>query len=153
MSGIVTRADAAFMQRALELAERGLYTTTPNPRVGCVLVRDGIIIGEGWHVRAGEPHAEPNAIADARRRGHDTRGATAYVTLEPCNHTGRTGPCTEALRDAGVTSVVVGMRDPNPMVLGGGAQALEGWGIPVTFAEPDSVTPRVVLTWLGTTAF
>ncbi|HEY7945111.1 MAG TPA: bifunctional diaminohydroxyphosphoribosylaminopyrimidine deaminase/5-amino-6-(5-phosphoribosylamino)uracil reductase RibD, partial [Casimicrobiaceae bacterium] len=85
-----------WMARALDLAGRGLYTTTPNPRVGCVLVRDGRVIGEGWHERAGEAHAEVRALADARARGNDPRGATAYVTLEPCNHQGRTGPCTEA---------------------------------------------------------
>ena len=90
------------MTRALELAERGLYTTTPNPRVGCVLVRDGRIIGEGWHQRAGGPHAEIHALADARARGADPRGATAYVTLEPCNHQGSTPPCTDALLAAGV---------------------------------------------------
>ncbi len=81
-------ADRAHMARALVLAERGLYTTTPNPRVGCVIVKDGAVIGEGWHERAGEAHAEVNALADARSRGHDPRGATLYVTLEPCNHAG-----------------------------------------------------------------
>ena len=94
-------ADRAFMRRALALAERGLNTACPNPRVGCVLVKDGAPIGEGFHARAGEAHAEVNALADARAKGRDPRGATAYVTLEPCNHTGRTPPCTEALIDAG----------------------------------------------------
>ncbi len=118
------------MQRALALAERGLYTATPNPRVGCVLVRDGTIIGEGYHARAGDPHAEPNAIADARRRGHDTRGATAYVTLEPCNHTGRTGPCTQALIAAGVTRVLAAMADPNSQA-GHGSERLRAAGVEV----------------------
>ncbi len=86
--------DLAHMTRALELAARGLYTTDPNPRVGCVLVRDGVVVGEGWHVRAGEPHAEVLALRAAE---HGARGATAYVTLEPCSHTGRTPPCADAL--------------------------------------------------------
>src|SRR6202158_4500589 len=92
--------DRELMRRALELAARGLFTTTPNPRVGCVIAREGRVIGEGWHERAGEAHAEARALADATARGEDTRGATAYVTLEPCNHYGRTPPCTDALLDA-----------------------------------------------------
>ena len=88
-----TDADRTWMTRALELAARGLYTATPNPRVGCVIVRDEAVIGQGWHERAGLPHAEANALADAQAQGRDPRGATAYVTLEPCNHTGRTPPC------------------------------------------------------------
>lgn len=107
-------AERAHMARALALAERGLYTTTPNPRVGCVLVRDGAVIGEGFHARAGEAHAEVNALADAKARGHDPRGATAYVTLEPCNHHGRTPPCTDALVAAGIARVVAAMDDPDP---------------------------------------
>ena len=99
-------ADRAFMAHALALALRGLETATPNPRVGCVLAKNGETIGEGFHARAGEAHAEINALADARTRGRDPRGATAYVTLEPCNHTGRTPPCTDALIAAGVTRVV-----------------------------------------------
>jgi diaminohydroxyphosphoribosylaminopyrimidine deaminase/5-amino-6-(5-phosphoribosylamino)uracil reductase len=117
-----TDVDRAHMRRALDLAERGLFTTTPNPRVGCVLVRDGAVIGEGWHQRAGDPHAEVNALADARARGHAARGATAYVTLEPCNHTGRTPPCTEALLAAGLARVVIGARDPNPQAAHGAAR-------------------------------
>ena len=89
--------DRECMRRALELAARGLFTTTPNPRVGCVVVRDGRVIGEGWHERAGEAHAETQALADATARGEATRGATVYVTLEPCNHYGRTPPCTDGL--------------------------------------------------------
>ena len=105
------------MARALQLARRALYTTDPNPRVGCVLVRDGEIVGEGFHARAGEPHAERHALAAA---GDRARGATAYVTLEPCSHTGRTGPCAEALREAGVARVIAAMEDPNPQVAGQG---------------------------------
>src|SRR5712691_12258022 len=94
--------DREHMRRALDLAARGLFTTTPNPRVGCVIVRDGRVIGEGWHERAGEAHAEIRALADAKARGEATRGATLYVTLEPCNHYGRTPPCTEGLLAAGI---------------------------------------------------
>ncbi|WP_462379825.1 bifunctional diaminohydroxyphosphoribosylaminopyrimidine deaminase/5-amino-6-(5-phosphoribosylamino)uracil reductase RibD [Pseudomonas sp. Marseille-QA0892] len=109
--------DHAYMARALALAEKGLYSTHPNPRVGCVIVRDGTIVGEGWHVRAGEPHAEVHALAQA---GELARGATAYVSLEPCSHHGRTPPCAEALVQAGITRVVAAMRDPNPQVAGRG---------------------------------
>ncbi len=107
-----TDADRALMARALELAARGLYTTTPNPRVGAVIVRDGVVIGEGFHERAGAAHAEVNALADAARRGHDPRGATMYATLEPCNHHGRTGPCVDAVIAAGIARVVVAMAEP-----------------------------------------
>jgi len=116
------QADRGYMARALELAGRGLYTTAPNPRVGCVIVRDGAVAGEGWHERAGLAHAEVAALADARARGHDARGATAYVTLEPCNHTGRTGPCVDALLAAGVARVVVATRDPHEPAAGGAAR-------------------------------
>lgn len=122
--------DRNYMRRALAQAREGLYTTTPNPRVGCVLVRDGAVIGEGFHERAGEAHAEVRALADARRRGHDPRGATAYVTLEPCNHTGRTGPCTAALVAAGVVRVVAAMADPNPQA-GHGGERLAAAGVAV----------------------
>jgi diaminohydroxyphosphoribosylaminopyrimidine deaminase/5-amino-6-(5-phosphoribosylamino)uracil reductase len=123
-------SDRAFMRRALTLAERGLFTTTPNPRVGCVLVKSGSVIGEGWHERAGLPHAEVNAIADARSRGHDPRGATLYVNLEPCNHTGRTPPCTDTVAAAGVSRVVAAMADPNPQAAHG-AHRLRAMGIVV----------------------
>jgi len=125
-----TEADRATMARALALAERGLYTTSPNPRVGCVIVRDGAVIGEGWHLRAGEAHAEVNALADARTRGNDPKGATAYITLEPCNHTGRTPPCTDALIAAGIGRVIAAMADPNTPA-GGGATRLRAAGIAV----------------------
>lgn len=121
-----TPADEAFMNRALALAERGLYTTDPNPRVGCVLVRDGEVIGEGYHVRAGEGHAEVNAVAAA---GGKAQGATAYVTLEPCSHYGRTPPCAELLIKQGVSRVVCGMVDPNPQVGGRGIKMLQQAGI------------------------
>lgn len=118
--------DHGMMARALQLAERGLWTTSPNPRVGCVLVRDGDIVGEGWHERAGGPHAEVHAL---RAAGERARGATAYVTLEPCSHHGRTPPCAEALVAAGVTRVVAAMGDPNPLVAGQGLAMLRAAGI------------------------
>lgn len=120
--------DRRWMARALQLARHGLYTTDPNPRVGCVLVHDGEPVGEGFHARAGEPHAERHALAAA---GERARGATAYVTLEPCAHTGRTGPCAEALVEAGVARVVAAMTDPNPAVAGGGLAILRAAGIQV----------------------
>ena len=120
--------DEAAMRRALELAARGLYSTHPNPRVGAVLALDGQIVGEGWHERPGEAHAEPNAIRSA---GERARGATAYVTLEPCSHFGRNPPCTDALLAAGVRRVVYAVGDPNPLVNGGGARRLREAGIAV----------------------
>lgn len=121
--------DAAMMARALQLARRGLYSTSPNPRVGCAIVRDGAVLAEGWHRRAGDGHAEVNALAALPRDG--ARGATAYVTLEPCSHRGRTPPCSEALVKAGVRRVVVAMEDPNPLVAGRGIQQLREAGIDV----------------------
>ncbi len=123
-----SNADRAAMARAIELARNGLYTTDPNPSVGCVLVKDGVVVGEGWHVRAGQPHAEPNALASA---GEAARGATAYVTLEPCDHHGRTPPCSLALIAAGVERVVYALDDPNPEVCGRGAGRLREHGIDV----------------------
>lgn len=121
-----TAVDHGMMGRALQLAENGLWTTSPNPRVGCVLVRDGWIVGEGWHEKAGEPHAEVHAL---RAAGPKARGATAYVTLEPCSHHGRTPPCAEALIAAGVSRVVAAMTDPNPLVAGKGLALLQAAGI------------------------
>lgn len=121
-------ADTDFMARALALAERGLYTTTPNPRVGCVIVRDGTVVGEGWHERAGGPHAEIVALQSA---GERARGATAYVTLEPCAHYGRTPPCDEALIAAGVRRVVAAITDPDPRTAGKGIARLRAAGIEV----------------------
>ena len=123
---MITAADSRWMARALQLAERGLYTTSPNPRVGCVLVKDGAVAGEGWHERAGEPHAEVHAL---RAAGDAARGATAYVTLEPCSHHGRTPPCADALIEAGVARVVAAMQDPNPQVAGSGLERLRAAGI------------------------
>jgi diaminohydroxyphosphoribosylaminopyrimidine deaminase/5-amino-6-(5-phosphoribosylamino)uracil reductase len=120
--------DSVWMARALHLAERGLYTTSPNPRVGCVLVKDGVVVGEGWHERAGEPHAEVHAL---RAAGSQARGAVAYVTLEPCSHQGRTPPCAPALIAAGVARVVVAVLDPNPLVAGQGIAKLRAAGVAV----------------------
>ncbi len=128
MSGAFSQADHRYMARALQLAQKGLYTTDPNPRVGCVIVRDEQIVGEGFHLRAGEPHAEINALNVA---GEQAQGATAYVTLEPCSHTGRTGPCAVALQEAKVSRVVIAMVDPNPQVSGRGIRLLEEAGIEV----------------------
>ncbi|CAK0764329.1 fused diaminohydroxyphosphoribosylaminopyrimidine deaminase/5-amino-6-(5-phosphoribosylamino)uracil reductase [Gammaproteobacteria bacterium] len=121
--------DHRFMSRALRLAARGMYTTDPNPRVGCVLVRDNEIVGEGWHERAGEGHAEVRALAQA---GERARGATCYVTLEPCCHHGRTPPCVRSLIKAGVKRVIVPMEDPNPLVGGQGLAELKAAGIVTT---------------------
>ncbi|MFK3796836.1 MULTISPECIES: bifunctional diaminohydroxyphosphoribosylaminopyrimidine deaminase/5-amino-6-(5-phosphoribosylamino)uracil reductase RibD [unclassified Pseudomonas] len=120
--------DAFYMARALELARKGVYSTHPNPRVGCVIVRDGEVVGEGWHVRAGEPHAEVHAL---RQAGDKAKSATAYVTLEPCSHHGRTPPCADALVNAGVGRVVAAMQDPNPDVAGRGLLRLMSAGIAV----------------------
>ena len=124
----MSASDHAWMARALQLARKGLYSTHPNPRVGCVIVADGELVGEGWHVRAGEPHAEVHAL---RQAGERARGATAYVTLEPCSHHGRTPPCAEALVKAGVGRVVAAMQDPNPQVAGNGLERLRSAGIDV----------------------
>lgn len=121
-------SDHAMMARALRLAERGAFTTKPNPMVGCVLARDGVVVGEGWHRTAGGPHAEIFALEAA---GEKARGATAYVTLEPCSHIGRTGPCADALIAAGVVRVVAAMRDPNPLIHGAGFDRLLAAGITV----------------------
>ncbi|CNG66249.1 bifunctional diaminohydroxyphosphoribosylaminopyrimidine deaminase/5-amino-6-(5-phosphoribosylamino)uracil reductase RibD [Yersinia enterocolitica] len=132
--------DEFYMARAFELARLGRFTTSPNPNVGCVLVRDGEIVGEGYHLRAGEPHAEVHAL---RMAGEKARGATAYVTLEPCSHHGRTPPCADALLTAGVKRVVAAMQDPNPQVAGRGLYKLKQAGVDVDhglmLAEAEAV--------------
>ncbi|KJV45253.1 bifunctional diaminohydroxyphosphoribosylaminopyrimidine deaminase/5-amino-6-(5-phosphoribosylamino)uracil reductase [Acinetobacter indicus] len=120
--------DQIWMQRAIELARLGQYSTKPNPNVGCVIIKDGQLVGEGYHPRAGQPHAEVFALRDA---GDAARGATAYVTLEPCAHYGRTPPCAKGLVEAGVARVVVACPDPNPLVAGKGVQILRDAGIQV----------------------
>ncbi len=138
-----TVSDAAYMARALQLAAHGLMTTGVNPRVGCVLVKDGQIIGEGWHERAGEAHAEVMALRDAAHLGQSPQGATAYVTLEPCAHHGKTPPCAEALINAGVSRVVAAMADPNPLVAGKGFTLLQAAGVavatPLMAAETEAL--------------
>ena len=131
-----TVVDSACMSRALDLAQLGRFTTHPNPRVGCVITKDERVVGTGWHLKAGEPHAEINALNDA---SCDLRGATAYVSLEPCSHHGRTPPCTETLIRAGISRVVIAAPDPNPQVSGAGIKALKDAGISVEtglMAEP-----------------
>lgn len=141
--------DHRFMARALQLAERGLFTTDPNPRVGCVLVKAGEIVGEGWHQRAGEPHAEINALrAAGGLEKNGAKGATAYITLEPCCHHGRTPPCSDALIAAGVSRVVVAMQDPNPQVAGQGLTQLQKAGIEtrsgVMQAQAEALNPGFI---------
>ncbi len=137
--------DHRYMARAIKLARQGLYTTHPNPRVGCVLVKQGEVVGEGYHRRAGEPHAERHALAMA---GDASRGATAYVTLEPCCHHGRTPPCTDGLIESGVSRVVVAMQDPNPLVAGQGLAALAAAGIEVSSgvmqAQAEALNPGFI---------
>ena len=139
--------DRELMARALELAALGLFTTTPNPRVGCVIARDGIILGEGWHERAGEAHAETRALADARARGNDPRGASAYVTLEPCNHHARTPPCTDALLAAGIARVVAAMRDPYPPAKHG-ADRLAAAGVAVEIGLLEDEARELNAGWI-----
>jgi diaminohydroxyphosphoribosylaminopyrimidine deaminase/5-amino-6-(5-phosphoribosylamino)uracil reductase len=127
MTHSLLEQDAIYMARALELAQYGLYTTSPNPRVGCVLVKNGYIIAEGWHSRAGQGHAEVEVLKQVTQ----SVGATAYVTLEPCSHHGRTPPCCDALIYAGIKRVVVAMQDPNPLVAGKGLKKLQAAGIEV----------------------
>ncbi len=142
--------DQTFMQKALSLAEKGRGWTSPNPMVGAVVVKNGVIVGRGYHERVGGPHAEVNAIDDA---GEEARGATIYVTLEPCNHFGRTPPCTQKILKAGIRRVVVAMADPNPGVAGGGNQYLQDQGIDVTtgICEKDArVLNEGFITWVTT---
>jgi len=138
-------SDERFMARAFELARRGRFTTTPNPNVGCVIVLNGEIIGEGYHVRAGEPHAEVHAL---RMAGEKAKGATAYVTLEPCSHHGRTPPCADALLAAGITRVVAAMQDPNPEVAGRGLYRLKQNGVDVSHGLMHSQAEAVNLGFL-----
>ncbi len=119
-------SDVEYMQHAIRLAKKGLYTTDPNPSVGCVVVKDNVIVGEGWHQYAGEAHAEINALKQAAGKAKD---ATVYVTLEPCSHTGKTPPCADALINAGVKKVIAAMKDPNPLVAGSGLKKLHHAGI------------------------
>jgi diaminohydroxyphosphoribosylaminopyrimidine deaminase/5-amino-6-(5-phosphoribosylamino)uracil reductase len=126
-----SESDHTFMLRALELAQRAAYHATPNPRVGCVIVRDGRVLGEGWTQPPGSNHAEIEALLDARRNGHDVRGATVYVTLEPCSHFGRTPPCSTALSEAHVARVIAAVEDPNPVVAGQGLDMLRAGGVDV----------------------
>ena len=141
-------SDHAYMAQALRLAEQGLYTTSPNPRVGCVIVRDGQVIGSGWHERAGQPHAEINALNAAGTAALSVQGATVYLTLEPCSHHGRTPPCVEALIKAGVARVVAAMQDPNPLVAGKGFALLQQAGIETQCglmeAEANALNPGFV---------
>lgn len=127
------QVDYKFMAIAIQLAKKGQYTTHPNPRVACVITKNNKIIGKGFHKRAGEPHAEINALANCKQNGTQEKlqGATAYVTLEPCSHTGRTPPCANALIEAQVSRVVIAMQDPNPQVAGQGIQRLQDAGIEV----------------------
>ncbi|MGW8247067.1 MAG: bifunctional diaminohydroxyphosphoribosylaminopyrimidine deaminase/5-amino-6-(5-phosphoribosylamino)uracil reductase RibD [Acidiferrobacterales bacterium] len=132
--------DFAYMARAIQLAKLGNFTAHPNPRVGCVIVKDQEIIAEGWHQKTGEPHAEAIALAAA---GDQARGATVYVTLEPCSHTGRTPPCADALIGAGVSRVVVGMQDPNPSVAGSGVERLRNAGIEVSLGVLEEAARKL----------
>lgn len=127
----MSSADAEYMARALRLARNGFYTTDPNPRVGCVLVKDGEILSEGWHAQAGQAHAEVDALAKLADPSQ-AQGVTAYVTLEPCSHHGRTGPCCDALIQAGIGRVVMAMQDPNPLVAGNGLKKMRAAGIEVS---------------------
>eukprot|EP00877_Chromochloris_zofingiensis_P008457 jgi/Chrzof1/3865/Cz13g11190.t1 len=133
-SSPVTQDDRRYMRQALELAKRALGKTHPNPAVGCVLVKDDKVVGEGYHPKAGMPHAEVYAL---RAAGQAARGATAYVTLEPCNHYGRTPPCSRALVDAGISKVVIGVGDPNPLVASAGIATLQSAGIVVAVIDGD----------------
>jgi len=135
-----------FLRRAYTLAEQGRGTVSPNPLVGCVIVRDGVVVGEGYHEFAGGPHAE---IAALKAAGELAENSTVYVTLEPCNHYGRTPPCTSALLKARVSKVVVGLRDPNPEVTGSGGEMLSGAGVEVIYTPDDAPFRAQNEAWLG----
>lgn len=145
MSTESLHTDEKYMARAFELARLGRFTTTPNPNVGCVIVRDGEIVGEGYHIKAGGPHAEVHAL---RMAGEKAQGATAYVTLEPCSHHGRTPPCADALIAAGVARVVASMQDPNPEVAGRGLYRLQQTGIEVSHGLMHSEAEAINLGFL-----
>lgn len=133
-------ADETYMKMALDLAEKGRGWTSPNPMVGAVVVKDGAVAGKGFHRRAGGPHAEIEALNDA---GEKARGATLYVSLEPCNHTGRTPPCTKAILASGIRRVVAGMKDPNPQVTGGGIEFLKAHGLEVSVGVLEAESRRL----------
>ncbi len=137
----ITQLDEKFMKMAIEEAKKGLGFTSPNPAVGAVIVKDNRVVGKGYHKRAGTPHAEVNAIKEA---GGLTKDATIYVTLEPCNHTGRTPPCTKAILDAGIKRAVIGARDPNPKVAGGGAEFLADSGLDVTLGVLEKECKEII---------
>src|SRR5215472_11426395 len=136
-------SDARFLRLALQLARRGYGLTSANPMVGAVLVKKGKIIGRGWHHRAGLPHAEIEALRDAQKHGHNSRGATLYVTLEPCCTHGRTPPCTDAIVAAGIKRVVVGTKDPNPKHAGKGFEVLNRAGVAVEWWGERPREPRL----------
>ena len=138
-----------FMQRALDIAEKGIGRVSPNPPVGCVLVQGKRIIAEGWHNKIGDLHAEQAAIADAEIKGENTEGCVAYVTLEPCNHFGRTPPCTQALLWAGVSKVVIASGDPNPNVRGRGIDALLAAGVEVEVGIQEKNAKRQMQSFLN----
>ena len=146
--------DHHYMARAIKLAARGRFTTSPNPNVGCVIVNDGKIVGEGWHQVAGGPHAEVNALNQA---GEQAKGATCYVTLEPFSHFGKTPPCADALIKAGVGKVIAAMVDPNPQVSGAGLEKLNAAGIQTHFgllqADAEALNPGFIKRMKGQGAF
>jgi diaminohydroxyphosphoribosylaminopyrimidine deaminase / 5-amino-6-(5-phosphoribosylamino)uracil reductase len=145
MKAQLTSIERSHLSRALELAERGRGRVSPNPLVGAVVVRDDIVIGEGWHAELGGPHAERAALADCAERGEDPAGATMYVTLEPCAHQGRTPPCTEAILDAGVARVVIASDDPSEKAAGRGPGVLRDGGVDVEFASGAEATAARLL--------
>ena len=149
MSSLVS-TDIQYMKKAIVLARKGLGRTSPNPMVGAVVVRKGRVVGQGFHQKAGGPHAEPMAIAQA---GKEAKGATLYVNLEPCNHFGRTPPCTQAIIESGIKKVVFGLSDPNPLVKGGGADRLQSQGIEVVRGVLEEDCRRlneVYIKWITT---
>src|ERR1700710_282973 len=145
MNTKLTGTDKPHLRRALELAEGGRGRVSPNPLVGAVLVRDGEVIGEGFHAELGGLHAERAALADCRAKGNDPAGATMYVTLEPCAHTGRQPPCTEAILEAGISRVVIASEDPSEKAAGRGPGVLRDGGVEVEFAAGEEATAARLL--------